>query len=74
MTILNETSLEFWCKTGIAFVAANGYSMARELIYREKGTACGPWVLRDPGGDYVDRDYYRSRLMERNGFEFDTND
>lgn len=74
VSILYEVSLEFWCKTGIAFVSTNGYSLKREARFRVADATVGPWVLRNPNGEYVDRDYYRNSVTRRNGFRIMTSE
>lgn len=51
------------------YASFNGYTMAREQHL--KGM---PWVLRDPSGEWVDSDGFRSKLAHRNGFGLDGDD
>lgn len=44
------------------YASLNGYTMHREQEYN------GEWVLRDPNGDYVDKDLFRSLLAWTHGF------
>lgn len=52
------------------YASLNGYTMRREhgapgWVGRGR---IGPWVLRDPNGDYVDHDDFRTRLCLTHGF------
>lgn len=61
--VLAETGLD-------EYRSEDGHVMRREEGTTPNGNPIsGRWVLRAPGGEWLDFDKYRSDLAERNGFK-----
>jgi hypothetical protein len=52
------------------YKSADGWEMKREWGKTPKGNDLnGNWVLRNPDGEFIDFDGFRSDLMERHDFD-----